>query len=147
MLLYNTTAVLFTSTNSFFWNKYWTFQRGNPINFQEIYRFIVVASGTILMNDILMWLLGRIFPGIMSINLLGANILKLVAIIGILSISFFGMRLWVFFQHRLGREERLIVDIETSKLPIIKLLFDADTVILGAIKPIHNVDTIITPCA
>jgi putative flippase GtrA len=140
---YNSIAVLLAATNSFFWNKYWTFQKSSPITGQEIYRFIVVASGTMLMNDLLMWLLGEIFPWIMRSSLLGANALKLGAIIGTMSISFFGMRLWVFFQHKLGREEQSLTDFETSKLPALTLLYDFDTVIIGAIKPVHDLDTMV----
>src|SRR5713226_8272434 len=62
VLSYNSLAVLLAATNSFFWNKYWTFQQRHPITVQEVYRFLVVASGTTLMNDMLMWLLGRAFP-------------------------------------------------------------------------------------
>lgn len=115
---YNSVAVLMASTNSFFWNKYWTFQQRHPITFQEVYRFIVVSSGTTLMNDTLMWLLGRAFPGNMGSSLLGANVLKLGAIIGTMSISFFGMRLWVFFQHRFAGEAQSLSDYETQKLPL-----------------------------
>jgi len=140
---YNSVAVLLAATNSFFWNKYWTFQQRNPISFQEIYRFIVVASGTTLMNDTLMWLLGRTFPGIIGSSLLGANVLKLGAIIGTMSISFFGMRLWVFFQNRFAEEARSLADHETKKLPALKLMYDVDTVIIGALKPVHDVDTLV----
>jgi putative flippase GtrA len=143
ILGYNSVAVLLAATNSFFWNKYWTFQKRNSITFQEVYRFIVVASGTTLMNDTLIWLLGRILPGIMGSNLAGANVLKLGAIIGTMSISFFGMRLWVFFQHRFAGEARSFSDYETQKLPALKLVYDFDTVIVGAIKPVHDVDTLV----
>jgi putative flippase GtrA len=143
VLSYNSLAVLLAATNSFFWNKYWTFQQRNPVTFQEIYRFVVVASGTTLMNDMLMWLLSTTFPGIMGSSLIGANILKLGAIIGTMSISFFGMRLWVFFQRRLGGEARPLTDYETVKFPAIKLVYDVDTVIVGAIRPVHDVDTIV----
>jgi putative flippase GtrA len=129
-LEYNSVAVLLASTNSFFWNKYWTFQQRNPITFQETYRFIVVASGTTLMNDSLMWLLGRTFPGIMGSSLIGANILKLGAIVGTMSISFFGMRLWVFFQHRFAGEASSLSDYETKKLSAIKLVYDVDTIVI-----------------
>jgi putative flippase GtrA len=140
---YNSVAVLLAATNSFFWNKYWTFQKRSPITGQEVYRFIVVAGGTMLMNDLLMWLLGEIFPGIMRSSLFGANVLKLGAIIGTMSISFFGMSLWVFFQHKLGKEERSLADLETSKLPSFKLVYEADTAVLGTIKPMSDVDTMI----
>jgi putative flippase GtrA len=132
---YNSLAVLLASINSFFWNKYWTFRQRNPITFQEAYRFIVVASGTTLTNDALMWLLGGAFPGIMTSGLMGANALKFGAIIGTTSISFFGMRLWVFFQHRFTAEVRTLADYETERFPAIRLVYDSDTVVLTAIKP------------
>src|SRR5437667_1804854 len=82
VLGYNSVAVLLAATNSFFWNKYWTFQQRRPITFQEVSRFTIVASGTILMNDLLMWLLSGLFPGIIRSTLIGANALKLGAIMG-----------------------------------------------------------------
>ena len=138
---YNSVAVMLAATNSFFWNKYWTFQKRSPITFQEVYRFIVVASGTMLMNDTLMWLLGGIFPGIMRSSLLGANVLKLGAIIGTMSISFFGMRLWVFFQHRFEEGARVLTGHETQKLPALQLVYDVDTIILDTLKPVYKVNT------
>jgi putative flippase GtrA len=100
VLGYNSVAVLLAATNSFFWNKYWTFQQRYAITLQEVIRFATVAGGTIIMNDLLMWQLARLFPGFMRSSLIGANTLKLGAIIGTMSISFFGMRLWVFFQKQ-----------------------------------------------
>jgi len=144
VLSYNSLAVLLAATNSFFWNKYWTFQQRRPITFQELYRFMVVASGTMLMNDTLMWLLGRAFPGSMSSSLVGTNALKLGAILGTMSISFFGMRLWVFFQKRYTGEARSLADDATKKLFAIKLSDDVETVIAAALKPAFDVDTINT---
>jgi hypothetical protein len=86
----------------------------------------------------IMWLLGRIFPGIIGSNLLGANILKLSAIIGTMSISFFGMRLWVFLQRRFAEEARSLADYETERLPALKLFYDPDTSVtyaLGQSRP------------
>jgi putative flippase GtrA len=114
VLGYNSLAVLLASTNSFLCNKYWTFQQRHPITFQEVYRFVVLASGTILMNDILMWQLSRIFPDTIRNSLLESNILKLLAIIGTMSISFFGMRLWVFIQ----RTVRVNVKEDSASLSI-----------------------------
>jgi len=113
---YNSIAVALASTNSFFWNKYWTFQQRNPINRQEAYRFIVLASGTTFMNDAIMWLLGKIFPTFMSSSLIGANALKLAAIIGTMSVSFFGMRLWVFFHQRFAGDAGSLLEYGTDKL-------------------------------
>jgi dolichol-phosphate mannosyltransferase len=102
VLEYNSFAVLMAATNSFFWNKYWTFKQRHPITRQEVFRFAVLTCSTVLMNDLLIELLARIFPGLMNSALIGSNILKLGAIIGTTSVSFFGMRLWVFFQRKHG---------------------------------------------
>ncbi len=118
-LSYNSLAVLLASTNSFFWNKYWTFQQKNKVSTQEVYRFIVLAISTTLMNDGLMLLLGKLFPAIMRSSLLGANALKLGAILGTMSISFFGMRLWVFFQKR-----RVVASTNASISPASLAIFD-----------------------
>jgi len=123
---YNSLAVLLASTNSFFWNKHWTFQLRSPITSQEIYRFTVLASATTLMNDVLMWLLGRIFPSIMVSSRMGANALKLAAIIGTMSISFFGMRLWVFFHKKFAGEAKLLLHYETESLLTLEAVYDAN---------------------
>ncbi len=141
VLSYNSLAVLLAATNSFFWNKHWTFQQRHAITFQELYRFIVVASGTTLMNDTLMWLLGRAFPNSMSSSLVGTNALKFGAILGTMSISFFGMRLWVFFQKRYAAEARSLVDDTTKRLPAIKRVSDVETVITAALQPAFDGDT------
>ena len=110
ILIYNSLAVLLASTNSFFCNKYWTFRQRQPTTLKEVARFVVIASATTIMNDLLMLFLSIVFPDIMRSALIGANVLKLGAIIGTMSISFFGMRLWVFFQrnHDKGLEEQKV---------------------------------------
>ena|ERR1700722_9191203 len=100
-LLYNTLAVACASTNSFVWNKRWTFGKHTPVTRKEVGRFAALASGTTLLNDALLWGLGRAFPALMAHSLVGVGgtLLKLGAIAGTLSLSFFGMRLWVFFSR------------------------------------------------
>jgi len=78
------------------------------------------------MNDTLMWLLGRFFPSIMTSSLIGANALKLTAIVGTMSISFFGMRLWVFFQKRFAGEAEALIEYSTDKLLAIEAMYDPD---------------------
>ena len=141
--IYNSVAVLLAATNSFFCNKYWTFQQRHPITSQEVFRFIVIASGTALMNDTLMWLLGQVLSHTAHTSFLATNALKLGAIIGTMSISFFGMRLWVFFQKRTRGVERNLADAETVKRPAITYLYDIDTVIMGTLKPIYEFDTVV----
>lgn len=124
---YNSIAVLLASTNSFFWNKHWTFQLRSSITSQEIYRFTVLATATTLMNDTIMWLLGRIFPHLMVSSRMGANALKLAAIIGTMSISFFGMRLWVFFHKKFTGEAESLLDYGTENLLAVEAVYDPDS--------------------
>ncbi len=120
VLAYNSLAVLLASINSFFCNRYWTFKQSRTITFQEVYRFAVIAGGTIVMNDLLMLVLSGLFPGIIRSGLIGANVLKLAAIIGTMSISFFGMRLWVFLQRateaNMSMSKRTLAEIEIENL-------------------------------
>lgn len=116
ILFYNSLAVLFASTNSFFCNKYWTFQQRQAITLIEVLRFIIVAGATTGMNDALMLLLSKLFPDVMRSTLIGANALKLAAIIGTMSISFFGMRLWVFLHKGLAGAKPIESNMLTTSL-------------------------------
>lgn len=144
-LEYNSLAILLGATNSFFWNKYWTFQQRNKITAQEIFRFVVLAVSTMLLNDVLIFLLSKAFPTVMQSSLLGANALKLAAIVGTMSISFFGMRIWVFFQKKRVDVSIPIHDRDTLKLPALKLAYDVTIMVNGVIKPIYEVDTAVLP--
>jgi putative flippase GtrA len=117
-LFYNTIAVILAATNSFFWNKYWTFKKREPITRQEVSRFVVIAGSTTLMNDLLIFLLGVMFPVLMRSSLIGSNALKLGAIIGTTSISFFGMRLWVFFMGSRTTQSTL-AQMEEAAQPVV----------------------------
>jgi putative flippase GtrA len=98
ILGYNSLAVLLAATNSFFCNKYWTFQQAHTISRQEVFRFSLLALSTILLNDLLIWQFSTWLPTLMQ-TFAGSNALKLGAILGTTSISFFGMRLWVFLKR------------------------------------------------
>jgi putative flippase GtrA len=136
VLEYNSLAVILASTNSFLLNKYWTFQAHNPINMKEVSRFVVLASGTTLMNDGLILVLSLLLPGVMNSSLVGANVLKLGAIIGTMSISFFGMQLWVFIQkQRRGEEkEKPLADYRPIKMRAVFYIDDHDTQVTPIIR-------------
>ena len=129
ILFYNSLAVLLASTNSFFCNKYWTFQQRQSITLSEVLRFIMVAGATAGMNDALLLLLSKVFPNVMSSTLIGANAIKLAAIIGTMSVSFFGMRLLVFFQRgRAGNVSQTMLttslvttSVHISELPTVRV--------------------------
>jgi putative flippase GtrA len=102
LLAYNTAAVVLAATNSFVWNRRFTFHVRGPLRAGEVARFAVVAVGTAALNDLVLLTLSGLFPALMASGTLGANVLKLGAILGALALSFFGMRFWVFIGMRLS---------------------------------------------
>src|SRR5581483_12026785 len=104
LLAYNTAAVVLAATNSFVWNRHFTFRVCGPLQAGEVARFIVVAFGTASLNDLVLLALSDLFPALMASGALGANALKLGAIVGAMALSFFGMRCWVFMSRRLSSD-------------------------------------------
>jgi len=102
LLAYNSAAVVLAATNSFVWNRRFTFRVRGPLQAGEVARFTVVALGTAGLNDLVLLALSGLFPALMASGALGANVLKLGAILGALALSFFGMRCWVFIGRRLS---------------------------------------------
>ncbi len=102
LLTYNTAAVVLAATNSFVWNRRFTFRVRGPLQAGEVVRFAVVAVGTAGLNDLVLLALSGLFPALMASGALGANVLKLGAIVGAMALSFFGMRCWVFIGRRLS---------------------------------------------
>ena len=102
LLAYNTAAVVLAATNSFVWNRRFTFRVRGPLRAGEVARFAVVAAGTAGLNDLVLLVLSAVFPALMGSGTLGANVLKLGAILGAMALSFFGMRCWVFIGKRLS---------------------------------------------
>ncbi len=102
LLAYNTAAVVLATTNSFVWNRRFTFRVRGPLRAGEVARFAMVAVGTTGLNDLVLLTLSGLFPALMGSGALGANVLKLGAILGAMALSFFGMRFWVFFGMRLS---------------------------------------------
>lgn len=104
LLAYNTLAVLLAATNSFVWNRRFTFRLRGPVTGAEIARFGVIALGTAALNTTVLAILTRAFPRLMTSGLAGANLLKVGAIVGAMVLSFFGMRLWVFLRRDGGND-------------------------------------------
>lgn len=112
LLAYNTTAVVLAATNSFVWNRRFTFSVRGPLRADEVARFAVVVSGTACLNNLVLLTLSGLFPALMGSGALGANVLKLGAILGAMALSFFGMRFWVFIGKRLSSD----LPVETRRL-------------------------------
>ena len=112
-LSYNTAAVVLAATNSFVWNRRFTFRVRGSLQAGEVARFVVVAASTAGLNDLVLLTLSGLFPALMASSALGANVLKLGAILGTMVLSFFGMRGFVF----LGRWLSPGLPARTGSLP------------------------------
>jgi putative flippase GtrA len=96
LLAYNSLAYSLGGVNSFILNKYWTFRRSTKVTWSELIRFAITTLLGIACNDLLLWLVGKLFHPMIANPTLWANASKIVAIFGSVLVSYFGMRLWVF---------------------------------------------------
>ncbi|HYU77011.1 MAG TPA: glycosyltransferase [Ktedonobacteraceae bacterium] len=96
LLFYNSIAYILGALNSFGFNKYWTFKHRQAVTGSEILRFAIVNIIGILCNDGIIWSVASISHTLIANPILWANASKGCAIIGIASVSYLGMRLWVF---------------------------------------------------
>ena len=77
-------------TNSYFWNKYWTFKSLRKSHAEKI-KFVTVYAVTFLLNGILLMLLVEKFS--FSEELAG-----LIALFVVMLVSYLGHKLWSFKQ-------------------------------------------------
>ncbi len=96
LLVYNSLAYTVGALNSYLMNKHWTFRSAKRTTKSEVLRFACVNAFGIFCNDTLIWSTAHIVHPVLLNPLIWANVLKLVAILGTISISYLGMRLWVF---------------------------------------------------
>jgi putative flippase GtrA len=102
LLFYNSIAYMLGALNSFGFNKYWTFKHKHAITGSEIIRFAIVNIIGILCNDGIIWSVASILHTVIANHTLWANASKGCAIIGTTSVSYLGMRLWVFSRSQNG---------------------------------------------
>jgi putative flippase GtrA len=96
ILVYNSIAYAIGAVNSFLLNKYWTFQRKHAATPGEVFRFILTTAAGILCSDLILWLAAMLLSHISGNTTLLNNLAKLLAVGGTASVSYFGMRAWVF---------------------------------------------------
>ena len=101
-LMFNTIAYSVGAINSFFLNKYWTFEHRHNITGKEVSRFVVTTLLGVGCNNLLLWCANVLISPLIANSLLWVNASKVMAIAGTVFISYLGMRLWVF-THRQGR--------------------------------------------
>jgi putative flippase GtrA len=97
LVLYNACAYTLGALNSFLLNKYWTFQHTKAIKRKEVMYFMLVTTFGILCNSALVALISSSISHSMLRNtFIWANTAKVLAILGTSTLSYLGMRLWVF---------------------------------------------------
>jgi putative flippase GtrA len=108
LLLVNTIAYACGALNSFFFNRYWTFQRTGRPKWREVARFLLMTLATMACNDLILWFMGNILHPAHLNPTLWTNISKVAAIGGTMLASYLGMRLWVFVQSSHEKRERFV---------------------------------------
>jgi len=108
LVIFNSLAYTLGAFNSYVLNKYWTFRSAKTAKRREIIRFAIVNVFGIVCNNGLVWLAAATLHPFITNTLLWANSAKLVAVIGTSTLTYFGMRLWVF--------KHTVHDHETSGL-------------------------------
>lgn len=91
--LFKTISFLVAATNSYFWNKFWTFQSKTPVNFAEYFRFAVFTFiGVLLNSGTASFLVNIVGPKANFSPIAWANLAALLAV----AVSF----LWNFCSYR-----------------------------------------------
>ncbi len=116
LLLSNSIAYGFGAINSFLLNKYWTFGHRQKTTLTELGRFAVTTCLGILTNDLFIWIIGSILHPFISNPTIWTNTSKILAIAGSISISYLGMRIWVFTRKTERRATMHTSTIQTDHL-------------------------------
>jgi len=90
-------------TNSYFLNKFWTFQREDKAKIQEFSKFLVISIIAFLTNvSLASFLVNKIEPQFSISPILWANLSALVAVGITILINFFGYKYLVFKKIKKG---------------------------------------------
>ncbi len=99
LIIYNSVAYGIGAINSFVLNKYWTFEQRRQTTVIELVRFALTTAAGIVVNDVLVWTLSSVLQPFIANTTLWTNASKILAILGTSSISYLGLRLWVFVKR------------------------------------------------
>lgn len=95
IVVINTISFSLAVINSYFWNKYWTFESKAGISGEEFVRFIVISIIGLLINDGVVYIITTFISPIISL-VFWVNMAKILAIIIQLLWNFIGYKLIVF---------------------------------------------------
>lgn len=101
LILFNTISFLISVSNSYFWNKFWSFKSSTSIGWLEYVKFILATFGGIIINNIIVYFVTLRTPAGFSLPL-WENAAKLIAVAPTLLWNFFSYKLFVFRTHHDG---------------------------------------------
>ena len=135
VLFFNALACIVAACNSFFWNKYWTFQYREPITARLVARFAGVSLLSLSGNTLVLWLFLLLFPAVMTGAGLGAALLKAATGAVMMAFSFIGQLVLVFATNKHYSQDMLK---DTSQAEIVRFPLS-----LSVILPAYNEEAII----
>lgn len=144
LLVYNSVAFLFGALNSFWLNKYWTFQQKHQATGSEIVRFALINTLGILCNDSLLWITAGLLHPVIGNGFLWANLSKLVAVVGTSVVTYLGMKFWVFAsmpQEQWKRSEHsssVAMEVQGIQGQSLQIKENGTKYSLSVIMPAHN---------
>ena len=144
LLTYNSVAYLFGALNSFWLNKYWTFQQNHKTTGREIVRFAIINTLGILCNDSLLWITAGLLHPAIGNGFLWANLSKLVAVVGTSVVSYLGMKFWVFAslpqEHwkQSGHSSSIAMEVQGIQGQSLQTKGNGTKYSLSVIMPAHN---------
>lgn len=99
VVIMNTISFSLAVTNSYFFNKYWTFESKRKMATREYFQFVIVSIIGLLINDGIVYIVTTFITPFIGISpVLWVNIAKALAIVIQLIWNFIGYKLIVFKQ-------------------------------------------------
>jgi putative flippase GtrA len=107
---YNTIAYSIGACNSFFLNKFWTFNERTPVTMQQVGKFVLVTIGGIILNNVVLSMFSLLWPALAYGSAWDTLTLKVGVAATCMLLSFVALNLLVF---AVGKEPS--VKIPTGK--------------------------------
>jgi putative flippase GtrA len=97
IIFLNSASFFIAIVNSYFWNKYWTFNQSSGVKGGEFLKFFVIGFGGLILNSFLVYAITTFIPPFDGLTpQLLENLAKILATIVSLFWNFIGLKFFVF---------------------------------------------------
>lgn len=97
IIFLNSVSFFIAIINSYFWNKYWTFNQSSGVKGEEFLKFFVVGFGGLVLNSFLVYAITTFIPLFDGLTpQLLENLAKILATVVSLVWNFIGFKFFVF---------------------------------------------------